>query len=175
MSYLDILGSRMLVMFSPPIAKSSPPMLEPPSPPGSPTSSTSSLLAISTPPPVAVSLLSIVYDDAHCAHFLANHVLASAAVHPETYDVHDAETRLMTAAAEVLVWQEISRAKSFARDLGLLFTRSECVCEEDLVELAASHGLGLAPGNKRVRASREHEEPNHFHADHVDATAGLLA
>jgi len=95
-------------------------------------------------------------DDAHCAHFLSNHILESSGALRDTHAhavAHDSTHRMMLQEAEVLAWQQICRAKTFAQELGRHYSRVDSVREDELAALAAKYGIGLAP--LRVRRDRE--------------------
>lgn len=145
MDYLTILATRSLILFSG----------------GKPSSSVTPMSWGISPPPVSMPLLSLMHDDTHCAFFLANHVLNSVGAPPATHAVaNDATHRAMNQHAEVLAWQQIDRAKTFARELGLFYGRVDSVCEEEIAALAASHGIGFAPpgpAHSRTRVLKRHE------------------
>lgn len=69
-------------------------------------------------------------DDQHCAWFLVDHILST----PRTPELE--------RHAELKVWEQIDRAKRFARALGMWFHTADRVSEIELEDLAASHGLG---------------------------------
>lgn len=126
MDYLTVFATRSLVLF-PRTPASIPPLF-----PSSPKATSRSL----TPPPVEMPLYALMRDDTHCAWYLVDRVLeatrATGAVH-----------RDLELEAEVMVWEQIDRAKMFGRALALLFGTSSNVSEDEVHALAAKHGLGL--------------------------------
>lgn len=110
--------------------------------------------------PVTMSLLALIRDDTFCAFFLLDRVLEEAGARRLTYATQrSAETRALAQAAEVRVWEEICRAKTFARALGSFFEAHDRISERELAALAAAHGIGLAPKDRHAdpgRAPRAH-------------------
>jgi hypothetical protein len=93
-------------------------------------------------------------DETHCAHFLSNHVLEASGGARDSHAVaHDAAHRSLLQEAEVLAWQQICRAKTFAQELGHHYSRG-ALDEEQLGELAATHGFRLAPAPEAVPTRR---------------------
>lgn len=171
MDYLTILATRSLVLFESPISHAS---SAAPSPVSSPASS---ILSV-TPPPVSLPLLSLMRDDAHCAHFLSNHILESSGAGRDTHaravshEATDSTThRAILQEAEVLAWQQICRAKTFAQELGRHYGRVDSVREDDLAALAATHGIGLAP----LVAARRRERSEARRNVAVDGASAILA
>lgn len=121
MDYLTVFATRSLVLF--PRTTTAAPLF--PSP------------RTLTPPPVEMPLYALMRDDTHCAWYLVNRVLEAPRAAGGV--AHELEME-----AEVLVWEQIDRAKMFGRALALLFGSSSNVDEDELRELAAKHGLGLA-------------------------------
>ncbi|BEI89801.1 uncharacterized protein CcaverHIS019_0211630 [Cutaneotrichosporon cavernicola] len=121
MDYLTVFATRSLVLF-------------PRTTPSAPLFSSPRTL---TPPPVEMPLYALLRDDTHCAWYLVDQLLeaprAAASV-----------ARELEMEAEVLVWEQIDRAKMFGRALALLFGSSSNVSEDELCQLAAKHGLELA-------------------------------
>lgn len=150
MDYLTVFATRSLVLF--PRHPAPTPSLSPFSSPLSPRTSLS-------PPPVEMPLYALMRDDTHCAWFLVDRVLE----HPRATGTVPRE---LEAEAEVMVWEQIDRAKMFGRALALLFGSSSDVSEDELRALAARHGLGLAeaagPGPRVVtRHYREQHREQH--------------
>lgn len=139
MDYLTVFATRSLVLFPrTPAATFSPPLF-----PSSPKSSMRTL----APPPVEMPLYALMRDDTHCAWYLVDRVLE----HPRaTGTIH----RELELEAEVMVWEQIDRAKMFGRALALLFGSSTNVSEDELRALAFQHGLGLAAAPPSLGAGR---------------------
>ncbi|KLT39237.1 hypothetical protein CC85DRAFT_324355 [Cutaneotrichosporon oleaginosum] len=124
MDYLTVFATRSLVLF--PRSSST----ATPVPPANHQRTLS-------PHPVEMPLYALMRDDTHCAWYLVDRVL-------EAPRAAGGVARELEMEAEVLVWEQIDRAKMFGRALALLFGSSSNVSEEELRELAAKHGLGLA-------------------------------
>lgn len=109
--------------------------------------------------PITMSLLALIRDDTFCAFFLLDSILEVTGAKRLTYASleRSAETRAMVQAAEVLVWEEICRAKTFARALGTFFERNDRISERELATLAAAHGIGLAANEHRNEQHRRHD------------------
>ncbi len=121
MDYLTVFATRSLVLF--PRSNTAAPLF--------PAQRTLS------PHPVEMPLYALMRDDTHCAWYLVDRVL-------EAPRAAGGVARELEMEAEVLVWEQIDRAKMFGRALALLFGSSSDVSEEALRDLAAKHGLGLA-------------------------------
>jgi hypothetical protein len=122
-------------------------------------------------------------DDAHCAHFLSNHILESSGAGRDTHAravCHDSNQidsnthRAILQEAEVLAWQQICRAKTFAQELGRHYGRVESVREEELAALAATHGIGLEPVAVPA-AARRRDRSEHRGLVNVDGASAILA
>ncbi|GMK59006.1 hypothetical protein CspeluHIS016_0700210 [Cutaneotrichosporon spelunceum] len=122
MDYLTVFATRSLVLFPRTCASAAPLFSSP---------------RTLTPPPVEMPLYALMRDDTHCAWYLVDQLL-------EAPRAAGAVARELEMEAEVLVWEQIDRAKMFGRALALLFGSASDVGEDELRELAATHGLGLA-------------------------------
>ncbi|EJT49394.1 hypothetical protein A1Q1_01489 [Trichosporon asahii var. asahii CBS 2479] len=124
--------------------------------------------------PVTMSLLALIRDDTFCAFFLLDRILEVAGAKHLSYASleRSAETRALAQAAEVLVWQEICRAKTFARALGTFFEGHDRINERELAALASSHGIGLATNEHREHRTSEHRRHD---VDSVRAPRSLPA
>ncbi|KAK4686883.1 hypothetical protein P7C73_g3241, partial [Tremellales sp. Uapishka_1] len=133
MDYLSILATRSLMLF-PSASKSS--FTSPPSSPATPT------LRLSRPAPISMSIQAVISNDANCAYFLLLHILSSSVISLGGVD------KARMSEAEVMVWGEIGKAKSFARDLGEWFARLGSIEEAALRAMAEKWGLGIKEEGK---------------------------
>ena len=124
-----MIATRSLVLFQAPLHLDSPSTW---SNPNTPTT------ARAPPTPISMPIQSLMYGDTDCAYFLLQHILSASLP-------LGGIGKEVSAAAEVMVWNEIDKAKMFVRALGEWYAnfRNEKIEEKDLRALAKRFGVGL--------------------------------
>lgn len=117
--------------------------------------------------PITMSLLALTRDDTYCAFYLLDCLMENIGAQRPSYASSTAastESRAIMQAAEITVWEEICRAKSFARSLGCFFEAHDRVTDLELCALAASHGIGLAQSPTHESCTSPKHSHSHAHS-----------